>query len=45
MGVLVTRALLFRVDIRAPDCWKLSYEVIDILPTPSMSGSKAAGRL
>ena len=25
VGVLITRALLFRVHISAPDCWKLPY--------------------
>ena len=26
MGVLIARAILFRVYIRAPDVWKLPYE-------------------
>ena len=26
VGVLIIRALAFRVYMRAPDCWKLSFE-------------------
>ena len=31
MDVLITRALLLRVNIRAPDFWKLPYEKQSIL--------------
>ena len=44
MGVLITRALLFGVDIRAPDFWKLPYVHVYVAGSGPSLGIWAAGQ-